>query len=66
MKKINTILVYIILSLLSVLAIRGWYGFFIEFISEDGIVNGVSAMVFTAISVAGWILRKEIIEEVIK
>lgn len=66
MKKINTILVYLILSLLSVLAIRGWYGFFIEFISEDGIVNGISAMVFTAISIAGWILRKEIIKDLLK
>lgn len=66
MKKINTFLVYLILSLLSVLAIRGWYGFFIEFISEDSIVNGISAMVFTAISVAGWILRKEIIKDLLK
>ena len=66
MRKLQIIFVYLILCLFSVLAIRCWYQFFTEFLSEVSIANGIIAMLFTAISIAGWILRKEIIKDVIK
>lgn len=66
MKKLQVIFVYLILSLLSVLAIRNWYGFYIEFLSEESIANGLIALLFTAISLAGWIMRKQIIKETVK
>ena len=66
MRKLQIIFVYLILCLFSVLAIRCWYQFFTEFLSEESIANGIIAMLFTAISIAGWVLRKEIIKGVIK
>lgn len=66
MNKLQIIFVYLILSLLSVLAIRNWYGFYTEFLSEESITNGLIALLFTVISLTGWIMRKEIIKEIIK
>jgi hypothetical protein len=48
------------------LATRAWYGFYIEFLSTESIANGLIALLFTVISLTGWIMRKEIIEEIIK
>ena len=66
MKALQVTFVYSILVLLTILALRSWYQFYTEFLSEESIANGLIALLFTAISLAGWIMRKEIIKEVIK
>lgn len=66
MKKIQISFVYALLCLFSILAIRCWYQFFTEFLSEESIANGIIAILFTVISVTGWALKKEIIKDVIK
>lgn len=66
MKALQVTFVYSLLILFTILAVNNWYRFYTEFPSEIAIVNGIIAMLFTVISLAGWILRKEIIEEVIK
>lgn len=66
MKQLQATFVYSILVLFTMLALRAWYGFYTEFLSEESIANGLIALVFTAISCAGWSSRKEIIKEVIK
>jgi len=66
MKTLQVVFVYSILVLFTMLALRGWYGFYTEFISEESIANGIIAILFTIIAVVSWVLRKEIINEVIK
>jgi len=66
MKQLQVTFVYSILVLFTMLALRAWYGFYTEFLSEESIANGLIALLFTVIVVTGWILCKQIIEEVIK
>ena len=66
MKALQVTFVYSILVLLTMLALRSWYQFYTEFLSEESIANGIIGLLFTVISIAGWIWRKEIIEETIK
>ena len=66
MKKLHIFFVYSILILFSLLALNGWYNTYKEFLSEQAIANGIVSILFTVISVTGWILRKEIIKEIIK
>lgn len=66
MKQLHVIFVYSILVLFTMLALRGWYGTYNEFLSEQTIANAIVSTLFTIIAVLGWILRKDIIKEIIK
>ena len=66
MKQLHIFFVYSILILFSLLALNGWYNTYKEFLSEQAIANGIVSTLFTVISITGWILRKEIINQVVK